>query len=175
MALRLEDKKAIVTHITAEAKKAISVVAADYRGLTVAELTELRAKARASGVYLKVVRNTLARRALQDTEFACLNEALIGPLFLAFSETEPGAAAKVIRDFAKDHEKLEVKALSLGGKLLGPETLDAIAKLPNKEQALAILLAVMKAPIDKFVRTVAAPHAKLVRTIAAVRDQKQAA
>ena len=173
MALRLEDKKAIVAEVAEVATNALSVVAADYRGLPVANMTKLRADARKAGVYMRVVRNTIARRAFEGTEFACMNDALVGPLLLAFSQHEPGAAAKLIRDFMKTNDKLAVKALAIGGKLLDAKQLDTVAKLPNKEEAIATLMAVMNAPITKFVRTLAEPHAKLVRTIAAVRDQKQ--
>lgn len=175
MALRLDDKKAIVAEVANVAANALSAVAAEYRGLTVTEMTQLRSEARNKGVYLKVVRNTLARRAVADTEFACMHDELVGPLVLAFSREDPGSAARLFRDFAKDHDKLTVKVLSVGGKLLAAKDIDVLAKLPTREQALATLLSVMKAPIGKFVRTLAEPHAKMVRTIAAVRDQKQAA
>jgi large subunit ribosomal protein L10 len=172
--LRLEDKKAIVAEVADVAGRALSAVAAEYRGLTVGELTELRAKARAAGVYVRVVRNTLARRAVQDTPFSCMQEMLMGPLLLAFSKEDPGAAARLVRDFAKDHDKLVVKALSVGGKLLSAKDLEALANLPTRDQALATLLSVMLAPITQFVRTLAEPHAKMVRTVDAVRAQKQA-
>jgi large subunit ribosomal protein L10 len=175
MALRLNDKKAIVAEVATVAATALSAVAAEYRGLTVSEMTQLRIEARNAGVYLRVVRNTLARRAIADTEFACMQDALVGPLVLAFSREDPGAAARLIRDFAKEHEKLSVKILSVGGKLLAAKDIEILAKLPTRQQALASLLAVMQAPITKFVRTLAEPHAKLVRTVAAIRDQKQAA
>ena len=175
MALNLEDKKAIVEEVSQQAKEALSLVGADYRGLSVSEMTELRACARDAGVYLKVVRNTLARRAVIDTDFACVKEALIGPMVLAFSKEDPGAAARIFRDFAKDHEKLEVKMLSLGGKLLEANQLDAVASLPTYDEAISKLLSVMKGPIDKFVRTLAAPHTNLVRTFAAVAEEKKKA
>jgi large subunit ribosomal protein L10 len=175
MALALNDKKAIVAEVASVASEALSAAAADYRGLTVAEMTELRSKAREAKVSLRVVRNTLAKRAFADTDFACMNEALTGPLMLAFSLESPGAAARLFRDFAKDHDKLEVKALSLEGKLMGSEQLDAVADLPNYEEALSMLMSVMQAPISKFVRTLAEPNTKLVRTIDAVREQKEAA
>ncbi|HEV2614184.1 MAG TPA: 50S ribosomal protein L10 [Gammaproteobacteria bacterium] len=175
MVLRIEDKKAIVAEVAEVAGRSLSAVAAEYRGLTVSELTELRSNARKIGVYMRVVRNTLARRALQDTPFSCMQDILVGPLLLAFSQEDPGAAARLIRDFAKDHDKLVVKALSVGGKLLAPKDLNALANLPTREQALATLMSVMLAPITQFVRTLAEPHAKLARTVAAVRDQKQAA
>ena len=175
MALRLEDKKAIVAEVAEVAASAYSAVAAEYRGLSVAEMTDLRSKARDGGVYLKVVRNTLARRAVEDTEFACMQDIFVGPLVLAFSQEDPGAAARVVKDFAKDHNKLIVKAVSVSGKLLPAEDLDKLAKMPTYDQAISMLMSVMQAPISKFVRTLAEPHAKLTRTVAAVRDQKQAA
>lgn len=174
MALTLEGKKAVVAEVSEIAKNAHSAIAAEYRGLTVGEMTKLRVSARGEGVYLRVVRNTLARRALEGTDFACMNEQMTGPLVLAFSQEEPGAAARLVKGFAKDHDKLVVKMVSLNGKLLEPAYVEALAKLPTREQALAQLLGVMKAPIEKFARTLAEPYAKLVRTVAAVREQKQA-
>lgn len=173
MVLKLEDKKAIVGEVAEIAKKAVSLVAAEYSGLTVSQLTGLRKSARASGVYMRVVRNTLARRALEGTQFACMQSELVGPLLLAFSESEPSAAARLIRDFAKDNEKLKVKALAIENKLLPASGLSALASLPTRDEAIAQLMSVMKAPITKLVRTLAEPHAKLVRTFAAVRDAKQ--
>ncbi len=175
MPLTLTDKQAVIAEVNEVARQSLSVVAADYRGLTVNEMTELRANARKAGVYLRVVRNTLSRRALDGTVFECVRDELTGPLFLAFSQDAPGDAARVIRDFAKGHDKLAVKVLSIGGKSLDASQLNAVANLPTKNEALAKLMYIMKAPIEKFVRTLAEPHAKLVRTIAAVRDQKQQA
>lgn len=175
MALRFEDKQALVAEVHAVAATAQSVVAAEYRGLTVAKLTELRAKARNSGVYLRVVKNTLARRAVTGTQFECVAASLKGPLVLAFSKDDPGSAARLVKAFAKDNDKLVPTLVALGGSLLGAKDLDRVASLPTREQALAILAGTLKAPITKFVATVAAPHAKLVRTIAAVKDKKQAA
>lgn len=175
MAMRLEQKQAVVAEVKGVAAKAYSVIAAEYRGLTVPEMTELRKKARESGVYLRVVKNTLARRALAETEYACMSDGLAGPLLLAFSLEEPGSAARVIRDFAKEHEQLKPRLVAFGGRLYSPEELERLASLPTKEQAIGMLLAVLKAPVEKLVRTLAEPHAKLVRTLAAVRDQKQAA
>ena len=175
MALRLEDKKTLVTEVNEVAQTAQSVVAAEYRGLSVAKLTELRARARASRVYMRVVKNTLARRAVAGTPFECVGEKLKGPLILAFSQDDPGAAARLIKGFAKDHDKLVPTLVSLGGTVLPGKDLDRVASLPTRVEALAQLLGVLKAPISKFVRTLAEPHAKLVRTIAAVKDQKQAA
>lgn len=174
MALMLNDKKAIVADVANVAQQSISGLVADYRGLTVEQVTKLRKTARDSGVYLKVVRNTLAKRALTDTGFACLNEVLVGPTMLAFSKDEPSAPARLFKDFVKMHEALSVKALAISGRLLDAKQIDYAAKLPTRNEAIASLMAVMKAPITKFVRTMAEPHAKLVRTVAAIRDKKQA-
>jgi large subunit ribosomal protein L10 len=175
MALNLEDKKALVAEVAEVAAKAQSVVAAEYRGLTVAQMTELRSKARKSGVYMRVVKNTLARKALAGTAFESVGPKLKGPLVLAFSKDDPGAAARVVKDFAKLNEKLVATLVSLGGQVLPGAQLEKVASLPTREQALSMLLGVMKAPIQKFVRTLAEPPAMLARTLAAVRDQKQAA
>jgi large subunit ribosomal protein L10 len=175
MALNLEDKKAQVKEVAEIAAKAQSVVAAEYRGITVTQMTDLRAKARAQGVYMRVVKNTLARKAVAGTSFEAIGPLLKGPLVLAFSKDDPGAAARVMKDFAKSNDKLVATLVSLGGPVLPGKDLEKVASLPTRAQALSILLGAMKAPIEKFVRTVAAPHTKLVRTIAAVRDQKQAA
>lgn len=175
MALNLEDKKTIVSEVAVVAQQAVSLVAAEYSGLTVAELTSLRKSMRSSGVYMRVVRNTLARRALEGTQFACMQQELVGPLVLAFSKDEPGAAARLIRDFAKTNEKLKVRALAVDNQLLPASSLDKLANLPTRDEGIAQLMSVMKAPITKFVRTMAEPHAKMVRTIAAIRDKKQSA
>ncbi|MGA8705589.1 MAG: 50S ribosomal protein L10 [Steroidobacteraceae bacterium] len=175
MALNLEDKKTLVAEVSAVAATALSVVAAEYRGLTVSQMTELRSKARLAGVYMRVVKNTLARKAIAGTSFECMSPKLKGPLVLAFSKDDPGAAARVVRAFAKDHDKLVPTAVSLGGQLLAPSALEKVASLPTREQALAQLMGVMKAPIQKLAATLAAAPSKLVRTLAAVRDQKQAA
>jgi large subunit ribosomal protein L10 len=175
MALRLDDKKAMVAEVAAVAANAQSVVAAEYRGLTVTQMTDLRAKARKSGVYLRVVKNTLARKAIAGTPFECVGKSLKGPLILAFSQDDPGAAARLVKTFAKDHDKLKPTVLSLGGAALTAKDLDKVASLPTRMQALSQLVGVIQAPISKFVRTLAEPHAKLVRTIAAVKDKKGAA
>lgn len=174
MALNLEDKKSIVAEVSTIAAKAHSAIAAEYRGLTVEEMTELRVKARSEGVYLRVVKNTLTRRAVEGTEFECMQDSLVGPLVMAFSQEDPGAAARLVKNFSKDHDKLIVRVIAIGGQLLSVDQIEALSKLPNREQALAMLMGVMKAPIEKFVRTLREPHAKFVRTVAAVRDQKQA-
>jgi large subunit ribosomal protein L10 len=175
MPLNLEDKKALVTEVSAIAAKAQSVVAAENRGITVGQMTELRAKARSQGVYMRVVKNTLARKAIAGTSFEVIGPQLKGPLVLAFSKDDPGAAARVVKDFAKANEKLVPTLVSIGGQVLSGKELEKVASLPTREQALAQLLGLLKAPIEKLVRTLAEPQAKLVRTIAAVRDQKQAA
>jgi large subunit ribosomal protein L10 len=173
--LKLEDKKAIVAAVADIASRSVSVLAADYRGVTVSDMTRLRTQARQSGVQLRVVRNTLAKRAFEGTPFECMSEALVGSVILAFSQKELSAPARVIRDFIKSNDKLKVKALSVGGQLLGHDQLERVAKLPMRDEALAQLLSIMQAPIVKLLRTIQAPHAKLVRTVAAVRDQKQSA
>jgi large subunit ribosomal protein L10 len=175
MALNLEDKKALVAEVAEVASKASSVVAAEYRGLSVGQMTELRAKARKSGVYVRVVKNTLARKALAGTLFESVGPKLKGPLVLAFSKDDPGAAARVVKDFAKTNEKLVATLVSLGGQVLPAKDLETVASLPTREQALSILLGTLKAPVQKFVSTLAAAPSKLVRTVAAVRDQKQGA
>ena len=175
MALNLEDKKALVAEVAEVAAKAQSVVAAEYRGLTVGQMTELRAKARGQGVYMRVVKNTLARKALAGTTFESLGPKLKGPLVLAFSKDDPGAAARVVKDFAKANDKLVATLVALGGQVMPGAQLEKVASLPTREQALSMLLGVLKAPIEKFVRTLAEPPAKLARTLAAVREQKQAA
>jgi len=175
MALNLEDKKALVAEVAEVAARAQSVVAAQYRGLTVGQMTELRAKARRQGVYMRVVKNTLARKALAGTSFESVGPKLKGPVVLAFSKDDPGAAARVVKDFAKANEKLVATLVSLGGQVLSAAELERVASLPTREQALSMLLGVLKAPIVKLVRTLAEPPAKLARTLAAIRDQKQAA
>lgn len=156
--LRLEDKKEIVVAVNKAASSAFSAVVADYRGLTVVQLTKLRSQAREQGVYLRVVRNTLARRAFEGTEFAILSDSLIGPsiIGLSMSENDMGAAARLFKDFAKDNAKLEVKTAAYDGKLFGPADIDVLAKLPNREQALTMLASVLQAPVSKFARLLTA-------------------
>ena len=175
MALNLEDKKALVAEVAEVAAHAQSVVAAEYRGLTVGQMTELRAKARTQGVYVRVVKNTLACKALAGTSFEPVGPKLKGPLVLAFSKDDPGAAARLVKDFAKANEKLVATLVSLGGQVLPGKELEKVARLPTREQALSMLLGVLKAPMSKLVRTLAEPPAKLARTLAAIRDRKSAA
>ena len=175
MPLNLDDKKALVAEVSAVAATAQSLVAAEYRGLTVTQMTSLRAKARASGVYMRVVKNTLARKAVAGTAFENISPVLKGPLVLAFSKDDPGAAARVIKAFAKDNDKLVATAVSLGGQLLPGKDLDRVASLPTRDQALAMLMGVMKAPIQKLAGTLSAGPLKLFRTLAAYRDSQQPA
>ena len=175
MALNLEGKKQVVSEVAAVAANAYSAVAAEYRGISVGDMTELRSKAREGGVYLRVVRNTLARRALEGTDFECMNEGLTGPLVLAFSQEDPGAAARLISDFAKENDKLKPKLVSIGGELLDASEIQRLASLPTYDQAVSMLMALMMAPVEKLARTMKEVPGKLVRTVAAVRDQKESA
>lgn len=163
MTLRLEDKQAIVAEVNVVAKAALSAVVADSRGVTVGAMTELRAKARENNVYLRVVRNTLARLAVKDTDFACLADSFTGPTILAFSNEHPGAAARLLKDFAKANEKFEVKGLAFEGEFIEAAQIDRLATLPTYDEAIAKLMATMKE----------AAAGKLVRTLAAIRDQKE--
>jgi large subunit ribosomal protein L10 len=173
VALKLDDKKTIVAEVADVAKAATSIVAAEYAGLSVAQLSELRKNARTSGVYMRVVRNTLARRAFKGTQFECMDNALVGPLLLAFSKEDPGAAARLMKDFAKKFEKLVVRALAIEGNLLPASDLNRLASLPTRDQAIAQLMSVMNAPITKFARTLAETYSQVVRATGAIRDKKQ--
>lgn len=162
MALNLDGKKVVVKEVAEHAAKAHSAVAAEYRGLTVAELTELRKTAKESGVYLRVVKNTLAKRALVGTEFECMQDKLVGPLILAFSMEDPGSAGRLVSEFSKTHNNLVAKIVAIGGQAYDGSELDRLAKLPTRDQGIAMLMSVMKAPVEK-----------LVRTLAALRDEKE--
>ncbi len=174
MALRLEDKKAFVKEVNAVAGESVTAVAAEYRGLSVAEMTELRKEARSAGVYMRVVKNTLARRAVVGTKFECMQYTLQGPILLAFAKDDPGAAARVIKDFAKGHNALQAVSLSAGGQLLPATDLKRLADLPTLDQARAMLLGVMVAPMSKLVRALAEPSAMIARTLSARGDQEAA-
>ena len=174
MSLTLEQKKAVVEEVSQVASSALSAVAAEYRGVSVDDMTALRVKARDQGVYLRVVKNTLARRAIEGTDFECMQDGLVGPLILAFAQEDPGSAARVLKDFAKENDKLVIKLLSVGGQMLDASEIDRLASLPTRDQAISLLMAVMKAPLEKFARTLNEVPGKMVRTVAAVRDQKQA-
>jgi large subunit ribosomal protein L10 len=171
MPLKMEAKEALVAEVNSVAATAQSAVAAQYSGLTVAEMTQLRVAARKSGVYIKVVKNTLARRAVVGTEFECMRESLKGPLVLAFSREDPGAAARVIKGFAKDHEKLVPMVVSIGGTAYGGADIDRMAALPTLDEARAQLLRVFNAPLTQLVRTLAEPAAMLARTLKARSEQ----
>jgi large subunit ribosomal protein L10 len=171
MPLSIEAKRALVEEVSQIAATAQSAVAAEYRGLSVGQMTELRAAARKSGVYLKVVKNTLAKRAIAGTEFECMSSSLVGPLVLAFSREDPGAAARVIKGFAKDHEHLKAVAVALGGELYAGADLDRVASLPTLDEARARLLGTLVAPMSQLVRTLAEPAAMLARTLARRGEQ----
>jgi len=173
VALNLDNKKAIVAEVSKVAEQALSLVVADYRGLDVPSITALRAQARTDGVYLRVIRCTLARKALQGTSFECMDGALVGPLIFGFAENDPGAAARLFKDFTKKNPKLEVKALSVSGKFYDAKHLDAVASLPTKQQALTQLAVALMAPATKLVRTIAEPHSGLVRALDSYRKQKE--
>ena len=175
MGLKLDDKKALVEEVNVVASTAQSAVAAHYRGLTVSQMTSLRARARKQGVYMRVVKNTLARNAVEGTDFACLSDSLKGPTVLAFSREEPGAAARVVRDFAKENEKLVAVAVAIGGQLYPASDIGRVASLPTLDEARAKLLGLLQAPMSQFVRTLAEPQAKLARLLAAYRDKQGAA
>jgi large subunit ribosomal protein L10 len=175
VAIGLEDKKAIVAEVNEAAKGALSVVIADYRGVTSTGMTQLRSLCREQKVYMRVVRNTLAKRAVAETEFECIQSALVGPTILAFSMEDPGAAARILKDFAKANAAFEVKALAVGGELLGAESIDRLAKLPTRDQALGMLASVIQAPVTKLVRTLNEVPAKVTRAVAAIRDKKKEA
>lgn len=169
MPLARAEKEALVEEVSQVAKDALSLVGAEYRGLAAEDLRELRRQAHENGVWMRVVKNTLVRRAVEGTDFECCQDALTGPLLYAFSSEDPGAAARLIKDFAKEHKELEAKVVSIGGELMDGAQLAALADLPTYDQAIAQLMSVMKAPITKFVRTVKAPGEKFVRTTDALR------
>lgn len=172
MALGLVAKQAIVKEINEVASNALSVAVAEYRGMEVADMTQLRRQAREQGVYLKVIRNTLAKRAFIDTKFEDMDSALTGPLIYGFSIDAPGSAARLFKDFAKENKHLKVTALSIGSGLMGADKLDAVASLPTRDEALAKLLATFKAPVSKFVRTINEVPTKFVRVLSAIKDAK---
>ena len=174
VALNLEQKKVIVAELIGIANQAVSVVAADYCGLTVSEMSELRKTARIQRVTMRVYRNTLVRLAFKETPYACLEKALTGPIVLFFSQEELGAAARLIEKFVKDHEHLEVRALALDGKLLPAYELKVVARLRSHHEALSQLAIVMLVPVTKFVCMLHESVTQVTRVIAAVRDQKAA-
>ena len=174
MSLNLEGKKEVVAEVSERLAKAQTVVLAEYRGLPVEQITVLRSRARASGVYLRVLKNTLARRAVQGTPFEKLADQMVGPLAYGISE-DPVAAAKVLHTYAKTNDKLVIMGGAMPGQLMTAKEVGALATLPSREQLLATLMGTMQAPITKFVQTLNEVPSKLVRTLAAVRDQKEKA
>lgn len=175
MAMSFQAKQAMVAEVSEVATRAHSAVLAEYRGLTAGQMDRLRIEARHGGAYLKVVKNNLARLAIKGTDYECLSDAFVGPVMLGFSLEDPGSAARVMSGFAKSNTALKVTAISFAGQMLPGEQLDRLAKLPTRDEALAQLMRVMKAPIDKLARTTREPVAELTRAMAAVRDEKKRA
>jgi large subunit ribosomal protein L10 len=174
VSLNLDDKKAVVAEVSAEVAKAQSIIVAEYRGLGVVDLTGLRAKARQSGVYLRVLKNTLAKRALTGTPFEALSKQLVGPLIYGISK-DPVAAAKLLNDFAKGNDKLAIKIGAMPNYVMDVAGVKALATMPSREELLSKLLGTMQAPITQFVRTLNEVPTKFVRGLAAVRDAKETA
>lgn len=174
MALGLEGKKQIVAQVNETASDALSLVVADARGVDVTDMTELRAKAREANIDLRVVRNTLAKRAFEGTEYACVTDVLTGPSLFGFSMEDPGACARLFKDFAKTNDKFEIKALAVGGEMLDANKIDVLATLPTRDQALGMLAGLILAPVTKLVRTFNEVPLSVTRVVAAVKDKKEA-
>ena len=174
MSLSLEQKQAMVSEVSAKLANAQTVIVAEYRGLDVERVTQLRSKARQSGVYLRVLKNTLARRAVQGTPFEKLSEQMVGPLMYGISE-DPVAGAKVLSEFAKENELFVIKAGAMPGAVMSAQEIKALASLPGREQLIATLLGTMQAPVTKLVRTMNEVPGRFVRTLAAYRDAKEKA
>lgn len=174
MALNLAQKKEVVAELADVAAKAHSMVASEYIGLSVAQLTELRKKARQGGVYVRVAKNTLVSRAVDGTDYACVKDTLTGPLLYAFSTEDPGAAGRLIKEFAKANDKLQPKLVAIGGKAYPGTHVDVLASLPTRDQALSMLLSVLVQPATMLVRVLAEPASQVARAINAVGQQKSA-
>ncbi len=172
MGLNLEQKQAVVAEVSSQLAKAQAVILAEYRSIPVKEMTELRKKARGSGVYLRVLKNTLARRAVADTPFKGLTDKMVGPLAYGIS-SDPVAVAKVLQEFAKDNEKFVIRAGAMPNVVMTAREVAELARMPSRRELLAKLVATMQAPVAKFVRTLNEVPGKFARTLAAVRDQKQ--
>ena len=172
MSLNLDEKKEVVAEVSERLTKAQAVVLAEYRGLPVEQITVLRSQARASGVYLRVLKNTLARRAVKGTPFEKLSDQMVGPLAYGISD-DPVAAAKVLHAYAKGNDKLVIKGGAMPGYVMTAKEVGNLATMPGREQLLAMLLGTMQAPIAKFVQTLNEVPSKFVRTVAAIRDQKE--
>ena len=173
MSLNLDEKKAVVAEVSKQIENAQAMILAEYRGVGVEDMTSLRAKARNAGVYLKVLKNKLVKRAIEDTSFSSLSEEMVGPLVFGISE-DPVAAAKVLNDFAKENDLFGIKTGAMPNEMLDVNAIKALASLPSREELLAKLLGTMQAPVAKFVRTLNEVPTKFVRGVAAVRDQKPA-
>lgn len=174
MALNLTQKQEVVAELAEVASKAHSLVAAEYVGLTVSQLTDLRKKARESGVYLKVAKNTLVSRAVEDTDYAVVKDELVGPLLYAFSQEDPGAAGRLIKEFAKANDKLKPRLVSLGGQKYPGTHVDVLASLPTRDEALSMLLSVMTQPAAQLVRLLSEPASQVTRVINAAGQAKAA-
>jgi len=174
MALTYTEKQAVVAEVADVANNAMSAVAAEYRGLSVSQLTDLRSKARSTGVYVRVVKNSLARRAVKGTEFECMQDHFSGPLMLAFSQEDPGSAARLFRDFAKENDQLKIMLGAVGGETIDAADIGKLANLPTRDEGISMLMSVMQAPITKFVQTLNEVPSKFVRTVDAVRASKEA-
>ena len=174
MALAKNEKERIVEEVKAVVADASTLVISDARGLKVSELSEIRKEADEKGVHIQVIKNSLAKLAFKDTDFGCTEEALKGPSLFAFSFAEPGAAAKLLKTYAKNFEALEIKALAVEGQLLDGSQIDILATLPSREEALTLIASVLQAPIGKFATLLNEVPSKLARVLAAVRDNKQA-
>ena len=171
MGLNLDEKKAVVAEVSAEVAKAQAIVVAEYRGLEVGNMTELRRQARNAGVYLRVLKNTLARRAVKDTPFEKLSDQMVGPLIYGMS-SDPVATAKVMNEFAKANDKLVIKAGAMPNSLISSAEVKTLANMPSRDELIAKLLGTMQAPVAQFVRTLNEVPSRFVRTLAAVRDAK---
>jgi large subunit ribosomal protein L10 len=172
LGLSLEQKQAMVSEVSAKLANAQTLIVAEYRGLDVERVTQLRSKARKSGVYLRVLKNTLARRAVQGTPFEKLSGQMVGPLMYGISE-DPVAGAKVLSEFAKENELFVIKAGAMSGSVMSAQDIKALASLPGREQLLATLLGTMQAPVAKLARTMNEVPGKFVRTLAALKQQKE--
>jgi len=175
MALNLEQKKVVVAELANVAAKAHSLVAAEYAGLTVEQLTELRKKARSAQVFVKVAKNTLVSRAVEGTDYACVKDALVGPMLYAFSKEDPGAAGRLIKEFAKANDKLVPKVVAIGGQMYPGSHVERLASLPTREQALSILAGLMLQPATMLARVMAEPASKVARVLNQIAEQKKAA
>ena len=175
MALNLDQKKVVVAELANVAAKAHSLVAAEYSGLTVGQLTELRKKARQAKVFVKVAKNTLVSRAVEGTDYACVKDALVGPMLYAFSEEDPGAAGRLVKEFSKANDKLIPKVVAIGGQMYPGSHVEKLASLPTREQALSILAGLLLQPATMLARVMAEPASQLARVLSKVGEQKTAA